>query len=171
MIRVRLSEIWANQPNFKSEQLKSIRYAYVSLLFWCLKCYTLTIALRRKPSPVLADSGYWFWILDNFGIHHQWITEYPASSIQHLPYTPQRFIPEALQKFSVTPLPIGFDAAISVLTKDRMSAEYGARALWWCFLIFLPVVIQEGQALYSWHEFFFYIIEKHSVLNSLSMMS
>ena len=73
-----------------------------------------------------------------------------------LPDKPQRFIPEALQKLSVIPLPIGFDAAISaailplvhpdpfdriiiaealkenvsVLTKDRTFKEYGARTLW-----------------------------------------
>ena len=73
-----------------------------------------------------------------------------------LPDQPQRFIPEALQKLSVIPLPIGFDAAISaatlplvhrdpfdriiiaealrenvpVLTKDRTFTEYGARTLW-----------------------------------------
>ena len=73
-----------------------------------------------------------------------------------LPDKPQRFIPEALQKLSVVPLPIGFDAAISaatlpivhrdpfdriiiaeslkknvpVLTKDPTFAEYGARTLW-----------------------------------------
>ena len=76
--------------------------------------------------------------------------------ILELPDQPQRFIPEALQRLSVIPLPIGFDAAISaatlplihrdpfdriiiaealkenmsVLTKDRMFAKYGARALW-----------------------------------------
>ena len=73
-----------------------------------------------------------------------------------LPDQPQRFIPEALQKLSVIPLPIGFDTAISaatlplvhrdpfdriiiaealkenvsVLTKDNTFAEYGARTLW-----------------------------------------
>ena len=73
-----------------------------------------------------------------------------------LPDQPQRFIPEALQKLSVLPLPIGFDAAISaatlpfihrdpfdriiiaealkenvsVLTKDRRFEHYGARTLW-----------------------------------------
>jgi len=73
-----------------------------------------------------------------------------------LPDQPKRFIPEALQKLSVIPLPIGFDAAISaatlplihrdpfdriiiaealkenvsVLTKDRIFEKYGARALW-----------------------------------------
>jgi PIN domain nuclease of toxin-antitoxin system len=73
-----------------------------------------------------------------------------------LPDKPQRFIPEALQKLSIIPLPIGFDAAISaaslplvhrdpfdriiiaeslkenvsVLTKDSTFAEYGARTLW-----------------------------------------
>jgi PIN domain nuclease of toxin-antitoxin system len=73
-----------------------------------------------------------------------------------LPDQPQRFIPEALQKLNITPLPIGFDAAISaatlppvhrdpfdriiiaeafkenlsVLTKDKMIAEYGVRTLW-----------------------------------------
>ena len=73
-----------------------------------------------------------------------------------LPDQPQRFIPEALQKLNLTPLPIGFDAAItaatlplvhrdpfdriiiaeaikenlSVLTKDKMFAEYGVRTLW-----------------------------------------
>lgn len=73
-----------------------------------------------------------------------------------LPDQPQRFIPEALQKLSVIPLTIGFEAAItaatlplvhrdpfdriiiaealkknvSVLTKDRRFAEYGARTLW-----------------------------------------
>ena len=33
-----------------------------------------------------------------------------------LPDQPQRFIPEALQKLNITPLPIGFDAAISAAT-------------------------------------------------------
>ena len=73
-----------------------------------------------------------------------------------LPDQPQRFIPEALQKLSVIPLPIGFDAAISaatlplvhrdpfdriiiaealkenvsILTKDKTFAEYGTRTLW-----------------------------------------
>ena len=73
-----------------------------------------------------------------------------------LPDQPQRFIPEALQKLSVIPLPIGFDTAISaatlplvhrdpfdriiiaealkenvsVLTKDRTFADYGTRILW-----------------------------------------
>jgi PIN domain nuclease of toxin-antitoxin system len=73
-----------------------------------------------------------------------------------LPDQPKRFIPEALQKLSVIPLPIGFDTAISaathplvhrdpfdriiiaealkenvsVLTKDRTFAKYGARTLW-----------------------------------------
>ena len=73
-----------------------------------------------------------------------------------LPDQPKRFIPEALQKLSVIPLPIGFDTAISaatlplvhrdpfdrniiaealkenvyVLTKDKTFAKYGARALW-----------------------------------------
>ncbi|MGD9287740.1 MAG: type II toxin-antitoxin system VapC family toxin [Desulfobacterales bacterium] len=73
-----------------------------------------------------------------------------------LPDQPQRFIPEALQKLSVIPLPIGFVAAISaatlplihhdpfdriiiaealkenvsVLTKDRRFADYGAHTLW-----------------------------------------
>ncbi len=73
-----------------------------------------------------------------------------------LPDHPRRFIPEALKRLSVIPLPIGFDAAISaatlplvhrdlfdriiiaealkenvsVLTKDKMFTEYGARTLW-----------------------------------------
>jgi PIN domain nuclease of toxin-antitoxin system len=73
-----------------------------------------------------------------------------------LPDKPQRFIPEALQKLSIIPLPIGFDAAISaaslplvhrdpfdriiiaeslkenvsVLTKDSIFKEYGTRTLW-----------------------------------------
>ena len=33
-----------------------------------------------------------------------------------LSHKPQRFIPEALQKLSVVPLPIGFDTAISAAT-------------------------------------------------------
>jgi PIN domain nuclease of toxin-antitoxin system len=73
-----------------------------------------------------------------------------------LPDNPQRLIPEALQKLSVMPLPIGFDVAISaatlplihrdpfdrliiaealkksvsVLTKDQTFKEYGVRTLW-----------------------------------------
>jgi PIN domain nuclease of toxin-antitoxin system len=73
-----------------------------------------------------------------------------------LPDQPQRFIPEAMQKLSVIPLPIGFDTAISaatlplvhrdpfdriiiaealkenmtVLTKDSTFADYGTRILW-----------------------------------------
>ncbi len=73
-----------------------------------------------------------------------------------LPDQPQRFIPEAMQKLSITPLAIGFDVAISattlprvhrdpfdriiiaealkenlsVLTKNSMFSEYGARTLW-----------------------------------------
>jgi PIN domain nuclease of toxin-antitoxin system len=73
-----------------------------------------------------------------------------------LPDQLQRFIPEALQKLSVIPLPIGFHTAISaatlpivhrdpfdriiiaealkenvsVLTTDRTLAEYGTHTLW-----------------------------------------
>ena len=73
-----------------------------------------------------------------------------------LPDHPQRFIPQALQKLSVIPLPISFDTAISaatlpivqhdpfdriiiaealkenlsVLTKDETFADYGTRTLW-----------------------------------------
>ena len=73
-----------------------------------------------------------------------------------LPDQPQRFIPEAMQKLSVIPLPIGFEIAISaatlplvhrdpfdriiiaealkenvsVLTKDRTFADYGTHILW-----------------------------------------
>ncbi len=73
-----------------------------------------------------------------------------------LPDEPQRFIPEAMQKLSVLPLPIGFQTAISaamlplihrdpfdriliaeamkekmiVLTKDKTFGEYGIQAIW-----------------------------------------
>ena len=73
-----------------------------------------------------------------------------------LPDAPQRFIPEAMQKLNVMPIPIGFTTAISaatlpfihrdpfdrliiaealkekmmVLTKDDLFAEYGVQVLW-----------------------------------------
>jgi PIN domain nuclease of toxin-antitoxin system len=73
-----------------------------------------------------------------------------------LPDQPHRFIPEAMQKLSVIPLPIGFEIAISaatlplvhrdpfdriiiaealkenvaVLTKDRIFADYGTHIMW-----------------------------------------
>ena len=73
-----------------------------------------------------------------------------------LPDEPYRFIPEAMQRFSVIPLPIGFQTAISaamlpfihrdpfdriiiaeaikesmiVLTKDKTYGEYGIQSLW-----------------------------------------
>ena len=73
-----------------------------------------------------------------------------------LPDEPQRFIPEAMQKLAVLPLPIGFQTAISavmlplihrdpfdriliaeamkekmiVLTKDKTFGEYGIQSLW-----------------------------------------
>ena len=73
-----------------------------------------------------------------------------------LPDMPQRFIPEAMQRLSVLPIPIGFTTAISaatlpfihrdpfdriiiaealkekmtVLTKDKQFAEYGVTTVW-----------------------------------------
>lgn len=73
-----------------------------------------------------------------------------------LPDMPQRFIPEAMQRLSVLPIPIGFTTAIlaatlpfihrdpfdriiiaealkekmTVLTKDRQFAEYGVKIIW-----------------------------------------
>ena len=73
-----------------------------------------------------------------------------------LPDTPQRFVPEAMQKLHVAPIQIGFATAITaaslplihrdpfdrliiaeaektgmaVLSKDRKFAEYGIRAIW-----------------------------------------
>ena len=73
-----------------------------------------------------------------------------------LPDLPQRFIPEAMQRLSVLPIPIGFTTAISaatlpfihrdpfdriiiaealkekmmVLTKDTQFAEYGVETIW-----------------------------------------
>ena len=73
-----------------------------------------------------------------------------------LPDEPQRFIPEAMQKLAVLPLPIGFQTAISavmlplihrdpfdriliaeamkekmiVLTKDKTFGEYGIQSVW-----------------------------------------
>jgi PIN domain nuclease of toxin-antitoxin system len=73
-----------------------------------------------------------------------------------LPDKPQRFIPEAMQRLSVRPLPIGFTTAISaamlplihrdpfdriivaeamkekmtVLTKDKKIAKYQVQSLW-----------------------------------------
>ena len=73
-----------------------------------------------------------------------------------LPDRPQRFIPEAMQRLSVLPIPIGFTTAISaatlpfihrdpfdriiiaealkekmtVLTKDTQFAEYGVETIW-----------------------------------------
>ncbi|MBN1847842.1 MAG: type II toxin-antitoxin system VapC family toxin [Deltaproteobacteria bacterium] len=73
-----------------------------------------------------------------------------------LPDDPRRFIPEAMQNFSVQPLSIGFQTGISsaslplihrdpfdriiiaeaikekliVLTKDRVFREYGVRTMW-----------------------------------------
>ena len=73
-----------------------------------------------------------------------------------LPDEPQRFVPEAMQKYAVIPLPIGFQTAISsamlplihrdpfdriiiaeairekmiVLTKDRTFKEYGLQSEW-----------------------------------------
>jgi PIN domain nuclease of toxin-antitoxin system len=73
-----------------------------------------------------------------------------------LPDMPQRFIPEAMQRLSVLPIPIGFTTAISaatlpffhrnpfdriiiaealkekmtVLTKDKQFAEYGVKTIW-----------------------------------------
>ncbi len=73
-----------------------------------------------------------------------------------LPDKPQRFIPEALQRLSVIPLPIGFPTAISavmlppihrdpfdriiiaeairekmtILTKDKKFSEYEIQSLW-----------------------------------------
>ncbi len=73
-----------------------------------------------------------------------------------LPDEPQRFIPEAMQQFSVMPIPIGFSTAIAaatlplihrdpfdriiiaeaekekiiVMTKDKKFAEYGVQSLW-----------------------------------------
>lgn len=74
----------------------------------------------------------------------------------HLPDDPRRFVPEAMQQLSVTPLPIGFTTAIAaaslplihrdpfdriliaeaekekliVITKDKKLAEYGISLLW-----------------------------------------
>ena len=73
-----------------------------------------------------------------------------------LPDEPQRFIPEAMQKLTVIPLPIGFQTAISaallplihhdpfdriiiaeamkekmvILTKDKTFAKYGVQSVW-----------------------------------------
>ena len=73
-----------------------------------------------------------------------------------LPDVPQRFVPEAMQKLNVLPIPIGFITAISattlplihrdpfdrliiaealkekmtVLTKDNLFESYGIRSLW-----------------------------------------
>ncbi len=73
-----------------------------------------------------------------------------------LPDEPQRFIPEALQKLTVLPLPVGFPTAISaallplvhrdpfdriiiaeamkekmiILTKDKTYREYGVQSVW-----------------------------------------
>ena len=73
-----------------------------------------------------------------------------------LPDDPQRFIPEAMQMFSIHPLPIGFQTAISsallplihrdpfdriiiaealkqkliILTKDRTFREYKVQSVW-----------------------------------------
>jgi len=73
-----------------------------------------------------------------------------------LPDDPQRFIPEAMQKLAVLPLPIGFQTAISaamlplihrdpfdriiiaeaikekliILTKDKAFGEYGIQSVW-----------------------------------------
>ena len=73
-----------------------------------------------------------------------------------LPDEPQRFVPEAMQKLTVIPLPIGFQTAITasllplihrdpfdriiiaeamkekmiILTKDKTFAEYGVRSVW-----------------------------------------
>ena len=73
-----------------------------------------------------------------------------------LPDEPQRFIPEAMQMFSVQPSPIGFQTAISaamlplihrdpfdriiiaeamkekmiVLTKDKIFEAYGVQSMW-----------------------------------------
>jgi PIN domain nuclease of toxin-antitoxin system len=79
----------------------------------------------------------------------------PLNRIE-LPDKPQRFIPEAMQKFSIQPLPIGFQTAISsamlplihhdpfdriiiaealkgklrILTKDKTFHEYGVESIW-----------------------------------------
>lgn len=73
-----------------------------------------------------------------------------------LPDTPQRFVPEAMQKLSVLPIPIGFTTAITavtlpfihrdpfdriiiaealkekmtVLTRDKRFLEYGVNVVW-----------------------------------------
>jgi PIN domain nuclease of toxin-antitoxin system len=73
-----------------------------------------------------------------------------------LPDEPQRFIPEAMQRLSVLPIPIGFSTAITaamlplihrdpfdriiiaeaekekmiVITKDKKFVEYGIQSLW-----------------------------------------
>ncbi len=73
-----------------------------------------------------------------------------------LPDEPQRFIPEAMQRLNVLPLPIGFSTAISaamlplihrdpfdriiiaeaikekmtILTKDNKFSDYGVESLW-----------------------------------------
>ena len=73
-----------------------------------------------------------------------------------LPDEPQRFIPEAIQRLSVLPIPIGFSTAITaamlplihrdpfdrtiiaeaekekmiVITKDKKFVEYGIQSLW-----------------------------------------
>jgi len=73
-----------------------------------------------------------------------------------LPDEPQRFVPEAMQKLAVTPLPIGFQTAISaamlplihrdpfdriliaeamkegmiILTKDKTFIKYGVQTVW-----------------------------------------
>ena len=102
------------------------------------------IAIKKKNNLYLsAASGWEIALLRNLG------------RIQ-LPDEPQRFIPEAMQKLSVTPVPIGFPTAIAaaslplihrdpfdriiiaeaeregmaVMTKDKKFAEYGIQSVW-----------------------------------------
>ena len=110
-------------------------------------------SLSRKTSKIVREIGNSLYLSTASGWE---ITMLWQLKRLELPDEPQRFIPEAMQKLAVLPLPIGFQTAISavmlplihrdpfdriliaeamkekmiVLTKDKTFGEYGIQSLW-----------------------------------------
>jgi len=110
-------------------------------------------SLSQKTSKIVREIGNLLYLSAASGWE---ITMLWQLKRLELPDEPQRFIPEAMQKLAVLPLPIGFQTAISavmlplihrdpfdriliaeamkekmiVLTKDKTFGEYGIQSLW-----------------------------------------
>jgi len=110
-------------------------------------------SLSQKTSKIVREIGNLLYLSAASGWE---ITMLWQLKRLELPDEPQRFIPEAMQKLAVLPLPIGFQTAISavmlplihrdpfdriliaeamkekmiVLTKDKTFGEYGIQSVW-----------------------------------------